>query len=401
MFKKLSLFVAVCAVGTQTVSAMFPSRRRGGDGVAGHARVWRGALSPDDRGVEVTEEEDYVGMSEFVDGVGVELAARYSLGAADLDPELKGQLTSFLEMFFNQPATRAILAQRYGLASEIANTHTIRAAWALERATRLAWIECFRGYLKEVCGGELVGDATGRVISFKIPGMSYVFSLRSQPYALGHYYIYTEPSQLKPEDEERERPARARDGYACNPFCTPTLEQSVIPSPINVFSRVHYARFGRDFVAATGIDNVQFLNHWVYMLPSADGVLDDETLVVVGEDLSEIDLEFHESHLADFRAKYTQESLGALAEADVVSLDDSLAANLAKVIKACGLWCFDDPNHFVFVRDDSVAGGVKVVMRFQEYPGFGGGKAAFFPRASADQIAANARTGFKSLLGIE
>jgi hypothetical protein len=93
-----------------------------------------------------------------------------------------------------------------------------------------------------------------------------------------------------------------------------------------------------------------------------------------------------------------------------VEEDRSLMANLARVIMQSGLWELSDSNYLFFVENPAIEGRVEAVIRMQERPAFGGGKAAFFFHQFAgrrtdtvfdSEINSNARVGVKSLLGIK
>jgi hypothetical protein len=360
MLKSFFLTSALFVVGGLMADVVFPSTRRGG------TPPEKVGVVPDDRaGLDAVNLDDYLNVDRWLTLESDRVRDKF--GIEHSDPRFAAKLNEFVL----KPEVKAHLEKKYDAS----------------------WVGDFAPLLAEN-GGEIVGHDR-YTVSFSFEGFPYTVIARLQAFPLGFYH-----------------PAEGVSyGFNCNPFCGP-VSRSLFPFPLQLVSRILYAEEIAEFVRACGIKNVRAAQHWLFEFPwikegeEADAELDDENIFLVQERV-DCNPEFHAAYLASLRAEYTPEVLSMLA---TVEEDRSLMANLARVIMQSGLWELSDSNYLFFVENPAIEGRVEAVIRMQERPAFGGGKAAFFFHQFAgrrtdtvfdSEINSNARVGVKSLLGIK
>lgn len=366
MMKKNLLLLVVVGIFGQSLSAMFPSSRRGG--VAPEPKC----VIPDGlRRVESNEHHDWNKMDAWMLTQSPRVRETYGIEAANPDFAVK------LNEFVVEPVVEGLLRAR--------------ASW--DDAKLSEWLDAFKTALAPK-GISLV-SASRLTLELRFDAFpQYRVLSRLKAIPLGWYAV--EPD--------------GRPGYCCNPIPGNHFETSAFPFPLQLVSRILYAEEINAFVAAKGITNVRAAKHWLFEFPWHDADLDDENLFVIVE--SNFDVSAHADIVAGLKAEYPSYPKEALVALAADETNTSIMANLVRVISHSGLWNvkFDKQNPLFTV--DTATGDCVAILCNNERPASGGGKADKFfhecmgertdkprdPETGLEEITSNAGIGLGSLV---
>lgn len=292
MVKKYAILALVILLTVQMVQAVKYGRR-----FSFSSPPEVGHVPKDLSRCESTSPQDHAKMVNYLIEHGSDVKKKHALST---NPEAN-DLARRLSELTHDPEVKILLNNRFELTDETFES------WKSSLAACLA---LFGAEIKNMNDHELMFRFVDA------PGYNILMDVAGWPFA-----AY----------DTKEGP---RLGFNCNFWCTPDCEYSPYEFPLHLVSRVLYAAE----INSLDLPNVRAAQHWLFDFsedPSA--VLNDRDVFVVAENIrvDEKDNKDIAGELKEVYKNYTQEALIALTDD---AADNSLMANLVRVIIHSGLW---------------------------------------------------------------